>query len=79
MLSPGGPLQLESRELPAAPFTEWPVLPAFEPATLANVRAIAYRGELNGLRKDVFLKVGDSNTADPEAFTPLGVPSYNAV
>lgn len=79
MLSPAGPLQLESRELPAASFAEWPVLPEFEPATLAHVREIAYRGELNGLRKDAFLKVGDSNTADPEAFTPLGIPSYNAV
>lgn len=79
MLSPGGPLQLESRDLPAASFAEWPILPAFEPATLANVREIAYRGELSGLRKDAFLKVGDSNTADPEAFLPLGVPGYNPV
>ncbi len=70
---------LEPRELPAAPFAEWPVLPAFDPATLARVREIAYRGELNGLRDDAFLKVGDSNTADPEAFTPLGVPGYDAV
>ena len=45
-----GPEPLEQRTLLAVSFAELPVLPDFEPATLANVRRIAYLGMVHGLR-----------------------------
>lgn len=72
-----GPERLEDRALPATPFAELPVLPAFDPATLANVRRIAEAGDRNGLRDDVFIKVGDSNSFFPAFLQHLGSPTYN--
>src|SRR5581483_1174837 len=74
-----GPELLEPRALPAASFTELPVLPDFDPATLATVRRIAYLGMVHGLRSDAFLKVGDSNTATTDFLQAIGQPGYNPV
>ncbi len=71
------PDRLEERVVPAAIFADYPVLPAYDAATLGNVRQIAYRGQLNGLRQDAFLAVGDSNTDTDIFLRPLGSPTYN--
>ncbi len=75
----GRPELLESRDVPSVPFTELPILPNFDPALLANVRQIAYRGLVQGLRSDAFLKVGDSNSDSREFLDPLGQADYNPV
>jgi hypothetical protein len=72
-----GPEPLEPRDLPAAPFNQLPVLPEYDPGTASNVRRIAYTGQLNGLRSDAFIKVGDSNTATADFLIPLGRADYN--
>src|SRR5688572_13660591 len=72
-----GPEPLESRDLPTVSFVELPLVPDLDPATLANVRQIAFAGRQRGLRADAFLKVGDSNTATPDFLVPLGRPDYD--
>src|SRR5262245_57503349 len=74
-----GPEYLESRDLPSISFTEFPVLPEFDAATLANVRRIAYMGQIHGRRADAFLKIGDSNTDTVEFLQPIGRPDYDPI
>ena len=69
--------ELEARLVPAVSFTELPLIPEFDAVTLDNIRRIAYQGKLNGLRDDVFMKVGDSNTESPEYLRTIGSPFYN--
>ncbi len=70
---------LEPRDLPAAPFLSLPEVPALDPLTLANARRIAYTGQVEGLRPNAFMKVGDSNTFFTDFLAPLGGPFYNPV
>ncbi|MBX9624777.1 MAG: SGNH/GDSL hydrolase family protein, partial [Gemmataceae bacterium] len=69
---------LEAREVPAA-FQTLPVLDFGNAAVLDNARTIAARGALLGRRTDVFLKIGDSNTADTNYLVPLGRAGFNPV
>jgi hypothetical protein len=78
-LSLDGPDRLEPRELPSVSIADIPVLPDFDPATLVNVRRVAYLGMVHGLRSDSFLKVGDSNTDTAEFLQPIGRADYNPV
>lgn len=64
---------LETRAVPAAPVESLPVLPDLSGEVLANVRTIAAAGRAAGLRSDVFIKLGDSNTADPHFLEGLGL------
>ena len=73
------PEALEDRLLPSTPYADLPVLPALDPATLANVRRIAAVGDQNGLRDDAFFKVGDSNSFDPAFLQRIGSSTYNPV
>jgi len=76
---PTGPERLEVRDVPAANFADYPVLPDYDAATLANVRKIAYVGSVYGQNESAFLKVGDSNSASSEFLQALGSPFYNPV
>jgi hypothetical protein len=74
-------VELEAREVPAAPFDTLPVLPG-DPAALDTARAVAVRGRELGRRTDVFMKVGDSNTdygpwGSNGYLKPLGAANYN--
>lgn len=76
--------ELESRDVPAADFLTLPVLPTADPAVLDSARAIAAHGRTLGRRPDVFIKVGDSNTATggyavPQYLDPLGRAGFNPV
>lgn len=67
---------LEPRDVPTA-FQDLPVLPTADTGVLDHARAIADRGRQLGRRTDVFLKIGDSNSADPAYLTALGQPGFN--
>ncbi len=69
---------LEHRDLPTVSFESLPVLPFSDPAGLDTIRAVATRGRELGRNADVFLKFGDSNTADPNYLVPLGSPGFDA-
>jgi len=73
------PDRLETRDVPAANFANYPILPEYDSETIANVRKIAFVGAINGQRDDAFLKVGDSNTASNDFLFALGSPTYNPV
>jgi hypothetical protein len=73
---------LEARDLPAVAFQTLPILPFSDPAVLDHARAIYALGQHLGRRQDVFLKLGDSNTAGAPGqivsyLAPLGDASYN--
>jgi hypothetical protein len=74
---------LEARDVPYAAFNTLPIIPS-DPAALDNARAIATLGATLGRRTDVFMDVGDSNSAEfnpnaPGYLVPLGTPGYNPV
>ncbi|OWK43228.1 Alkaline phosphatase [Fimbriiglobus ruber] len=58
-------------------YTDQPIIPAFDPATLANIKQIAYTGQQNGANVNAFMKIGDSNTDTPNFLYPLGAAGYN--
>jgi hypothetical protein len=75
-------VELEAREVPAAPFDTLPVIPTSDPGVLDHARAIIASGAALGRRTDVFMKVGDSNS-DPGFgagyLYPFGSPTFNPV
>ena len=71
---------LEPRDVPAAGFATFPILPADDPAVLDHARAIVARGRAAGRSPDVVMRVGDSNS-DPGYgagyLYPLGAAGYD--
>lgn len=70
---------LEQRDNPAASFTELPVLPTWHEGTVANVNRLAILGQFDGLNRNVFMKVGDSNTFSSDFLSALGSPTFNNI
>jgi len=68
---------LERRDVPATVFTELPQVPDLNPLVLNHIKAVAEHGQQLGRKSDVFMKVGDSNTATPDYLVPLGQPGFN--
>jgi hypothetical protein len=69
---------LEDRSLPSGtPFTTQPILPAIDAAMATHLEAVLQLGEILGNQPDVFIKVGDSISANPYFLVPLGTPTYN--
>ncbi len=77
VLRVAAPDVLEGRDLPSTALSQLPVLPEMDPATVGHMRMVAQVGQLNGLRSNVFVKVGDSNTSTSNYMYPLATAAAN--
>ncbi len=68
---------LEDRCLLAADFHTLPVIPAIDQNMKTYLQSIYELGQSLGERADVFIKVGDSNSYNPNFLEGLGAASYD--
>jgi Domain of unknown function (DUF4214) len=68
---------LEDRCLLAADFHTLPVVPVIDPSMKSYLQSIYLLGQSLGQRADVFAKVGDSNSFNPEFLDGLGAGTFD--
>ncbi|CAN5454024.1 hypothetical protein BH10PLA2_BH10PLA2_10370 [soil metagenome] len=68
---------LEERCLLAADFHTLPVIPAITQSMKNYLQSVFQQGQSQGLRANVFAKVGDSNTSNSQFLDGLGSLAYN--